>query len=168
MTEPKRMDIAEFRKLGYLQEANRLFFHPLGLELQLSLATNQLSVMDYRSHPNRPLIADVTASETLQKAQFVAAERSNRPGYDTGWPSDVQPIPGLEPVKFQSPHAPTGDMEITKQTLAADRPNPSLAAAIQEQERIDAAIMKGDGAENPPVGTLQPTKKGGRDFTPKR
>jgi N-acetyl sugar amidotransferase len=29
----KYMDIGEFRRLGFLQEANRLFFHPLGLVL---------------------------------------------------------------------------------------------------------------------------------------
>lgn len=31
----KRMDIAEFRDLGFLQEANRQFFHPLGLALEV-------------------------------------------------------------------------------------------------------------------------------------
>ncbi len=31
----KRMDITEFRDLGYLQEVNRLFFHPLGLALEV-------------------------------------------------------------------------------------------------------------------------------------
>lgn len=32
---PKRIDIAEFRKLGFLQEVNRLFFHPRGLALEI-------------------------------------------------------------------------------------------------------------------------------------
>jgi hypothetical protein len=31
----KRIDIAEFRDIGYLQEANRRFFHPLGLALEV-------------------------------------------------------------------------------------------------------------------------------------
>ena len=31
----KRMNIKEFRKVGFLQEANRLFFHPLGLALEI-------------------------------------------------------------------------------------------------------------------------------------
>lgn len=35
MTEPKRMNIKEFREEGYLQEVNRQFFHPLGLALEL-------------------------------------------------------------------------------------------------------------------------------------
>ena len=32
----KQMDIKEFREKGYLQEVNRIFFHPLGLELGIS------------------------------------------------------------------------------------------------------------------------------------
>lgn len=32
--EIKYMDVEEFRELGYLQEANRLFFHPVGLALE--------------------------------------------------------------------------------------------------------------------------------------
>lgn len=31
----KRIDIKEFRTLGFLQEANRHFFHPLGLALEI-------------------------------------------------------------------------------------------------------------------------------------
>jgi hypothetical protein len=33
--EVKRIDIAEFRELGYLQELNRLMLHPLGLALEV-------------------------------------------------------------------------------------------------------------------------------------
>ena len=33
--EIKRMDVKEFRKLGYLQELNRQFLHPLGLALEV-------------------------------------------------------------------------------------------------------------------------------------
>lgn len=51
-TEPKRIDIAEFRKLGFLQEANRMFFHPLGLALEVSInedGTETLGgIWDYR------------------------------------------------------------------------------------------------------------------------
>lgn len=35
MSDVKRINIAEFRELGYLQEVNRLFFHPLGLALEV-------------------------------------------------------------------------------------------------------------------------------------
>lgn len=34
-TDIKRIDIAEFREFGYLQEVNRRFFHPLGLALEV-------------------------------------------------------------------------------------------------------------------------------------
>jgi hypothetical protein len=33
-SNPKRIDIAEFRRMGLLQEANRRFFHPIGLALE--------------------------------------------------------------------------------------------------------------------------------------
>lgn len=35
MSPRAHMDIAEFRALGYLQELNRLFLHPLGLALEV-------------------------------------------------------------------------------------------------------------------------------------
>jgi hypothetical protein len=37
MAEPKRMSVKEFRELGYLQELNRQFLHPLGLALEVNL-----------------------------------------------------------------------------------------------------------------------------------
>jgi hypothetical protein len=37
MSDIKRMSIKEFRSLGFLQEANRLFFHPLGLALEVTI-----------------------------------------------------------------------------------------------------------------------------------
>ena len=35
MSDIKRMDIKEFREKGFLQEANRMFFHPMGLALEV-------------------------------------------------------------------------------------------------------------------------------------
>lgn len=35
----KRMDLAEFRAIGLLQEVNRLFFHPMGLALEMIVET---------------------------------------------------------------------------------------------------------------------------------
>lgn len=35
----KHIDIGEFRELGFLQEANRLFFHPHGLALEITRVT---------------------------------------------------------------------------------------------------------------------------------
>jgi hypothetical protein len=56
MDEIKRMDLAEFRELGFLQEVNRLFFHPLGLALEMTYDEDlnewRLSgIWDYREDP---------------------------------------------------------------------------------------------------------------------
>ena len=49
------MDIKEFVEFGFLQEANRLFFHPLGLALEVKIdddGSYQLSgIWDYRNDP---------------------------------------------------------------------------------------------------------------------
>lgn len=43
---PKRMHPAEFRRLGLLQEINRLFLHPAGLALEMSCPSED-NVHDY-------------------------------------------------------------------------------------------------------------------------
>lgn len=40
-TPVKHMDIAEFRRLGFLQEANRLFFHLHGLALEATIVDEE-------------------------------------------------------------------------------------------------------------------------------
>jgi len=51
----KRINIKEFREFGYLQEVNRLFFHPLGLALEIEIdddGNERLGgVWDYRDDP---------------------------------------------------------------------------------------------------------------------
>jgi hypothetical protein len=51
----KRIDITEFRETGFLQETNRLFFHPLGLSLETLTeedGTEHLGgIWDYRDDP---------------------------------------------------------------------------------------------------------------------
>jgi len=50
----KRMDIAEFRKEGYLQEVNRRFLHPLGLALEVIIEDGKErlgGIWDYRGDP---------------------------------------------------------------------------------------------------------------------
>lgn len=53
--EIQYMDIKEFRAKGFLQEANRLFFHPLGLALEVVIkedGTEHLGgIWDYRDDP---------------------------------------------------------------------------------------------------------------------
>ena len=40
MSTKKQLDIEEFVEFGYLQEANRRYFHPLGLELEAKKLTS--------------------------------------------------------------------------------------------------------------------------------
>lgn len=50
----KYMAIREFQDLGYLQEANRLFFHPRGLALQIRMVdgyATEMQIWDYRDDP---------------------------------------------------------------------------------------------------------------------
>lgn len=72
----KRMSIKEFRELGFLQEANRLFFHPHGLALEVIVGgdgTESLGgVWDYRDDPEGIVFRD---GGDRTKATTVAAER---------------------------------------------------------------------------------------------
>lgn len=51
----KRLSVKEFRSLGILQEANRRFFHPLGLALEVIIESDGTEtvggVWDYREDP---------------------------------------------------------------------------------------------------------------------
>lgn len=55
MAEIKRIDIAEFRSGGYLQEVNRRFLHPPGLALEIVREDDGSEhlggVWDYRDDP---------------------------------------------------------------------------------------------------------------------
>ena len=78
------MDIAEFQRLGYLQEANRLFFHPLGLALEITTPTEEgeppafiSGVWDYRDDPEGMVFGGeyLTGDDARTKAANVATER---------------------------------------------------------------------------------------------
>ena len=74
MSEIKRIDIKEFRKEGFLLEANRQFFHPLGLALEVIVneedGTETLGgVWDYRDDPEGILYDDdlLNSPDTREK-----------------------------------------------------------------------------------------------------
>lgn len=54
-TDIKTMTVKEFRKEGYLQEVNRLFFHPIGMALSVAVEENGeesfAEIWDYRDDP---------------------------------------------------------------------------------------------------------------------
>jgi hypothetical protein len=66
--EIKRISIKEFRELGFLQEANRLFFHPLGLALEVIIndKTGEVTlggIWDYRDDPEGMAFGDGTIDQ---------------------------------------------------------------------------------------------------------
>jgi hypothetical protein len=58
----KRIDAKEFREVGFLQEVNRQFLHPLGLALEIQIDENDNEtiggVWDYRDDPEGMFFAD--------------------------------------------------------------------------------------------------------------
>jgi hypothetical protein len=80
MTDVKHMDMDEFRDLGFLQEANRQFFHPLGLALEITLAdegvpTHISGVWDYREDPEGIVFRNCPVDDIYEKAANVEEER---------------------------------------------------------------------------------------------
>jgi hypothetical protein len=73
----ERIDIAEFRKAGFLQEVNRQFFHPLGLALEVVAEEDGSEhlggVWDYRDDPEGIVFAGDLAVDR-EKVDCVAAE----------------------------------------------------------------------------------------------
>lgn len=76
--EIKRIDIKEFRELGFLQEANRLFFHPLGLALEVVQeedGTEHLGgIWDFREDPEGMMFSEGVIDP--KKTRHVAEEFS--------------------------------------------------------------------------------------------
>ena len=101
MSEIKRIDIAEFRRLGLLQEVNRQFLHPLGLALEVSIeedGTERLGgIWDYRNDPEGMAFADgeLSSSKALTVSVMQAAKLRARRKL-LGTPDGIQPVPDLE------------------------------------------------------------------------
>lgn len=77
----KMMDLFEFRDFGYLQEANRLFFHPLGLALQMDFSADQISlggVWDYRDDPEGILFGKIDTAKAARVYQDMVAKHNRR------------------------------------------------------------------------------------------
>lgn len=83
MSEIKKIDIKEFREMGLLVEANRTFFHPLGLALEVTIeddGTEKLGgIWDYRDDPEGMLYGDPFPQEKIDKAQaFIRPKHEQR------------------------------------------------------------------------------------------
>lgn len=100
MTDIKKMTAAEFRELGYLQELNRRWLHPLGLALEVvtdedGQVTGFGQVWDYRDDPEGMVFAqplDEKAAARIERERMnLAKTRWERLGFVT------QPISGDVP-----------------------------------------------------------------------
>jgi len=74
----KRMDIKEFREIGFLQEANRLFFHPRGLALEVEIdddGNEKLGgVWDCRDDPEGVYFVEGNLTVRQERMRNVQAE----------------------------------------------------------------------------------------------
>jgi hypothetical protein len=82
----KKIDLTEFRDLGFLQEANRQWFHPRGLALEVVVdedgnAVRLGGIWDYRDDPEGIAFEQ---GPDAKKAANVQAE------FDRHWPSRLQ------------------------------------------------------------------------------
>lgn len=83
---PKALTAEELRDGGYLQEVNRLFFHPLGLALAVAPVPESLiqdgwltmKVIDVRHDPEGMFFRDLTDIESIRKARRVRDEAAER------------------------------------------------------------------------------------------
>lgn len=90
----KYMPIDEFRNIGFLQEVNRQFFHPLGLALSITIDKEQKyrldGILDYRDDPEG-IYFDMDLSE--EKAKNVAELRDSKEAVRKKlFGSTIQPI----------------------------------------------------------------------------
>ncbi len=93
------MDITEFREFGYLQEVNRLFFHPLGLALEVVVSVAEPerlgSIWDCRDDPEGINFGDVDDGVDFQKLLRVSTELGKRtPARYKGLGYVIQPVKG--------------------------------------------------------------------------
>jgi hypothetical protein len=73
-TEVKYISIKEFRELGFLQEVNRCFFHPLGLALETQISETDEETLgdiwDYRNDPEGiEFVPSTISKEKIKRVQ---------------------------------------------------------------------------------------------------
>jgi hypothetical protein len=91
-----RIDIAEFRREGYLQELNRRFLHPLGLALEVVVeedGSERLGgVWDYRADSEGIYYDGTADAAKAARIDDLLAERSPARKAALGW--IVEPVDG--------------------------------------------------------------------------
>ncbi|KKL71426.1 hypothetical protein LCGC14_2095060 [marine sediment metagenome] len=74
MAEIVTMPVAEFRRMGYLQELNRNFLHPHGLALSIEVDENGNEsfgiIWDYRNDPEGLAFADELIDDEFSERAY--------------------------------------------------------------------------------------------------
>jgi hypothetical protein len=100
MEDIKHIDIREFREAGYLHEVNRLFFHPLGLALEVAQEDDGSEhlggVWDYREDAEGIYFSrDYISREKIESIQRIVDARrpvrESKLGFWIQEPGDVVP-----------------------------------------------------------------------------
>jgi len=96
----------ELQRLGYLQEANRRFFHPIGLSLAYFPELGYLiDVLDQRDLPEGPgyLPGQLDPEFARMRADYIDGEIASRAAARTAaFGAPVQPLPGDTPVTAET------------------------------------------------------------------
>ncbi len=79
----KRMDIKEFVEFGFLHEVNRLFFHPLGLALEVvgygeNGEVKLGGIWDYRDDPEGMRFDKVDPAKIARVKEFMEKKHADR------------------------------------------------------------------------------------------
>ena len=98
--EAKTLSAKECQEIGFLQEVNRKFFHPLGLAMAVTIQDDGSStfgpLLDIRDDPEGFYFGGDfdTDPATREKAARVAAElRRHLPGRQRLFGGEIQPLP---------------------------------------------------------------------------
>ena len=79
MDDIKRISINEFREIGLLAEVNRVFFHPIGLALEITVDQDGVDklggIWDYRDDPEGIIYGDPFPEEKITMAREFISKR---------------------------------------------------------------------------------------------
>lgn len=98
MADIKRIDIAEFRDLGFLQEVNRRLLHPAGLALEIVREEDGSAhlggVWDYRDDPEGIVFGSLDDDDSRAKVAAVDEEIGRHAAArEALLGSTIQPVP---------------------------------------------------------------------------
>lgn len=92
----KMLSMGDFLKLGYLQEVNRQFFHPLGLTLEVRVGDEENfygRVRDLREFPGGACFTKLGGSSDEASAAYIASQvRDRKAAREARLGSSIQPM----------------------------------------------------------------------------